>query len=291
MPRISKVWDAADGSATPGRVFTATIAQEVIPAMGKRLDYLKIGVKGAVSTAAVAIETFAGLISPFTLRKGGANRIVLALDELAALSVTYYKNMLAIGENTDATGFDFLGNIMIPVNDDFDPANQFLVQADRVAQTNIATETVSLTAYADMEATARKPIHAVRIQHTTSGTAGIEQMQSKIPAVGILKHLILKVPNGFSDANIDTSVQRLKIYDDMQLVAEFNDLGDADSLAHIDYVTPSPIADLMRQFRVFSFGELGLDASKGTLSYAFDVQDVSDAIVIIPVLEITSAQA
>lgn len=289
--RIAKVWDAADGSATPGRVFTATIAQEVIPTMGKRLDYLKLGVKGAVSTAAVVIETFAGLISPFTLRKGGQNRIVLALDELCALSVAYYKNKIAIGENTDNTGNDFLGNIMIPVNDDFDPANQFLVQADRVAVTNIATETVALTSYADIEAEAKKPVHAVRIQHTTSGTAGIEQMQSKIPAVGMLKKLIIKVPNGFTDANIDTSIQRLKIYDDMQLVAEFNDLADAETLVETDYVTPSPIADLMRQFRVFDFGDIGLDATKGTLSYAFDVQDVSDAIVIIPVLEVSVATA
>lgn len=289
--RIAKVWDAADGSATPGRVFTATIAQEVIPALGHRLDYLKLGVKGAVSTAAVVIETFAGLISPFTLRKGGANRIVLALDELCALSVAYYKNKLAIGENTDNTGNNFIGNIMIPVNDSFDPANQFLVQADRVAQTNIATETVGLTSYADIEANPGKPVHAVRIQHTTSGTAGIEQMQSKIPAVGMLKKLMIKVPNGFSDGNIDTSIQRLKIYDDMQLIAEFNDLTDAETLVDTDYVTPSPIADLLRQFRVFSFGDVGLDASKGTLSYAFDVQDVSDAIVIIPVLEISVATA
>lgn len=291
MTKIAKVWDAADGSGTPGRVFTASIAQEVIPAMGKKLDFLKMGVKGAVSTAAVVIETFAGLISPFTLRKGAANRIVLALDELCALSVYYYKNFVAIGENTDNTGNDFLGNIKIPVNDDFDPANQFLISADRVAQTNIATETVSLTSYADSVEGARKPVHAVRIQHTTSGTAGIEQMQSKIPAVGMLRAIILKVPNGFADGNIDTSVQRLKIYDDMQVVAEFNDLGDAENYSILDYVTPSPQADLFRQFRVFNFGDIGLDASKGTLSYAFDVQDVSDAIVIIPVLDITVAGA
>jgi len=288
---IRKVWDAADGSATPGRVFTATIAQEVIPTAGTQLDYLKMGVKGAVSTAAVAIETFAGLIAPFTLRKGAANRIVLNLDELVALSLFYYKNKIAIGENTDATGTDFLGNIMIPVNDKFDAANQFLVQADRVAQTNIATETVSLTSYADTESTPGLPVHAVRIAHTTSGTAGIEQMQSRIPAVGMLRGLIIKVPNGFSDANIDTSIQRLKIYDDMQLIAEFNDLGDAESLCELDYVTPSPLGDLTRQFRVFRFGDKGIDASKGTISVAFDVQDVSDAIVMIPVMDITVANA
>lgn len=289
--KISKVWDAADGSATPGRVFTASIAQEVIPAMGTQLDYLKLGVKGAISTAAVAIETFAGLIAPFTLRKGAANRIVLNLDELCALSWFYYGNHLAIGENTDNTGNNFLGDIRIPINDKFDPANQFLVQADRVAQTNVATETVSLTSYADTESEAKLPVHAVRIAHTTSGTAGIEQMQSRIPAVGMLRGLILKVPNGFSDGNIDTSIQRLKVYDDMQLVAEFNDLGDAEQLVQVDYVTPSPQADLARQFRMFRFGDKGLDASKGTLSVAFDVQDVSDAIVMIPVIDITVAGA
>lgn len=291
MPRIAKLFDAADGSATPGRIFTATIPQENVPAQGKHLDYIKLGLKGAISTAAVAIESFVGVLSLFTLRKGGANRIILAGDELAALSVAYYGNKLAIGENTDNTGNNFLGNVMIPVNDDFDPANQFLVQADHATVTNVATETLGLTTYADIESGSRKPVHAVRIQHTTAGAAGIEQMQAKIPAVGMLKKFIVKVPNGFTDANIDTSIQRLKIYDDMQEVAAFNDLTDAETLCELDYVTPTPLGDLLRPFRVFSFGDVGLDASKGTLSYAFDVQDVSDAIVIIPVLEISSATA
>lgn len=289
--KITKVWDAADGSATPGRVFTASISQEIVPALGAQLDYLKMGVKGAVSTAAVVIETFAGLITPFTLRKGAANRIVLNLDELCALSVAYFGNRIALGENTDNTGNDFLGDIRIPVFDKVDPANQFLVQADRTAVTNVATETVSLSGYFDTGDTTKKPVHAVRIAHTTAGSAGIEQMQARIPAVGMLRKLIIKIPNGFADGNIDTSIQRLKVYDDTQVVAEFNDLGDAVTLGDIDYVTPTPYADLMRQFRVFDFGETGLDASKGTLSLGLDVQDVSDAIVIIPVLDITVAGA
>lgn len=286
-----KVWDAADGSATPGRVFTASIAQEVVPALGEKLDFLKLGLKGAVSSAAVAIEAFAGLIAPFTLRKGAANRIVLNGDELCALSAFLYGNRIAIGENTDNTGHDFLGNVLIPVHDAFDAARQFLVQADRNAVTNIATETISLTAYVDGGYDAMKPIHAVRVAHTTAGTAGIEQFQPKIPAVGTLKGIIIKVPNGLADGNIDTSIQRLKVYDESRLVAEFNDLGDAETLGDVDYVTPTPYGDLMRQFRAFRFDENGLDATKGTLSLAFDVQDVSDAVVVIPVLEVSEAAA
>lgn len=286
MKKVSKIWDAADGSATPGRVFTASIPQEAIPNEGAVLSYIKMGVKGAVSTAAVVIETFAGLIAPFTLRYGSENRIVLNLDELVALHAAVYGDDFTLGENTDNTGNDFLGNIKIPVYEKADPTKQFLVQADRTAVTNIATETVSLTGYWDDADTSHKAIHAVRVAHTTSGTAGLETLGSQIVPAGILRKIIIKVPNGFADGNIDTSIQRVKILSNGAVVAEWNDLGDAVPFAEVDYVTPSPRADLLRQFRIFELPAPGLDAKASQLTLQFDVQDVSDAVVIIPVIEI-----
>ncbi len=283
---VSKIWDAADGSATPGRVFTASIAESAIPNEGEVLQFIKMGVKGAVSTAAVVIETFADLIAPFTLRYGSENRIVLNLDELCALSVAYFGNKLAIGENTDATGNDFLGNIMIPVYEKADQTKQFLIQADRVAQTNIATETLGLSGYWGKDADGRKPIHAVRVAHTTSGSAGLETLGSQIVPAGMLKMLIIEVPNGFADGNIDTSIQRMKILSNGSVVAEWNDLSDAKTLCELDYVTPAPVGDLLRKFRVFELPGEGLDAKAAQLTLQFDVQDVSDAVVIIPVLEV-----
>lgn len=250
---------------------------------------MKMGVKGAVSTAAVAIEAFAQLIQPFTLRKGAQMRLMLNLDELVALSIVEFGNRVAIGENTDNTGNDFLGDIRIPVYDSVDPANQFLVQADRVAVTNVATETVSLTGYFDTGMPEKKPLYAVRIAHTTEGAAGLTQFGNRIPAVGRMRKLIVKIPaaSGFTDANIDTSIQRLKVYDDTQEIAHFNDLGDACTLGDIDFVTPTPYADLTRNFRVFDFGPEGIDTTKGTISLAYDIQDVSDAVVFIPIIDIT----
>lgn len=288
MTKIYKVEDAADGSATPGAVFTASINQKAIPQLGNALNYLKLGLKGAVSSAAVVLETFADLLQPFTLRKGADNRIVLNGDELVALSVALYGEKIVHGENTDATGHDFLGNIKIPVNDKFDANAQFLYQLDRVAQTNIGTETIGLTAYADVEAEGKKPIHAVRIAHTTSASAGLEQLQSRIPAVGMLKMLIVKIPaaSGFTDTNIDVSIQRLKIYSKGQEIASLNALTDSKSLVdNLDFVTPAPLADLLRKFHVFDLGD-GIDAVAGELSLGLDVQDASDACVIIPVLEV-----
>lgn len=284
--KIYKVEDAADGSATPGAVFTASINQKAIPTLGTSLNFLKLGIKGAVSTAAVALETFVNMLSLFTLRKGADNRIVLAGDELAALSKYITGEDPTYGENTDNTGNDFIGNIKIPVNDKFDNNAQFLYQLDRTAVTNIATETIGLTAYSDVEADGKKPIHAVRIQHTTAGTAGMEQFQPRVPAVGILKAVMIKVPNGFSDGNIDVSVQRLKVLSGGQEIASFNALTDAKTLTPVnDVVTPLPLASLLGQFLVFELGD-GIDAKANELALSFDVQDVSDAIVVIPILEI-----
>ncbi|MBI4135079.1 MAG: hypothetical protein HY471_03175 [Candidatus Sungbacteria bacterium] len=284
--RVSKVWDAADGSGTPGRVFTASIAQERIPQDGAQLDFLTMGVKGAVSTAAVVIEDFADLINPFTFRVGGDNRVICTLQELCALMVFYYGKVPSIGENTDATGNNFIGGLKIPVYQKSDPTRDFLVQADRSAVTNIATETVSLTAYFDMGVTDKKPVHAVRVAHTSAGSAGLETLGFRIVPQGKMIGLIIQEPNGFTDGNIDTSVQRVKLLVEGKEMFHFNDLGDAWDGGQTDYVTPSPLADLLRPYRTFDLRPAGLDVKGQQVVVQLDVQDVSDALVIIPVIEV-----
>ena len=54
----------------------------------------------------------------------------------------------------------------------------------------------------------------------------------------------------------------------------------------VDAVTPLPIADLLRPYLVFDLGATGIDAKSKEVTIQLDVQDVSDAISIIPVLEI-----
>lgn len=284
--RITKIWDAADGSATPGRVFTASINQEAIPNDGSVLDFLKIGIKGAVSTAAVVIEDFADLLNPFTLRFGSDNRIVLTGEELCALMVFYYGEIPAIGENTDVTGNDFIGGLKVPVYQKADPGKQFLIQADRTAVTNIATETIAVSGYWDTGVSGKKPIHCVRIAHTTAGAAGLETLGARIVPEGTLIGLMVKTPNGFADGNIDTSIQRLKILENGKKIAEFNDLADHTPVDQLDYVTPSPLSDLLRQTRFFDLRPMGLDAKGKELVLQIDVQDVSDAVVFMPVIEI-----
>ncbi len=288
MIRVSKVWDAADGSATPGRVFTASIPQESIPNDGVQLDYLTIGVRGTVATAAVVIETFAGLINPFTFRFGAANRVILTLQELCMLHAFYYPHQkFAIGENTDATGSDHIGGVRIPVYQKADPTRQFLIQADRAAVTNITVETVAITAYWDTGVTDRKPVHAVRVPHTTAGSAGIETMGFRLVPEGNLIGIIMVEPNGFTDTNIDTSIQRTKLLVDGRVQCHFNDLADAMDPNFTDYVTPLPVADLLRTGRMFDLRPEGLDTKAQQVVIQVDVQDVSDACVFIPIIEVS----
>lgn len=283
--KIAKIWDAADGSATPGRVFTASINQETIVKQGAQLDYIKIGVKGAVSTAAVVLEDFADLINPLTIRYAGDNRLVLTLQELVALSAFYYGEFIAFGENTDATGTDFLGGIKVPIYQPVEAGKDLTIQADRSAVTNIATETVGITGYWDTGEVG-KPIHCVRLAHTSSGTAGIETLSSQIVPKGNLIGLIVVEPNGFADGNIDTSVQRVKLLENGEVVAELNDLTDARALTFTDYVTPDPKADMLRPYRAFDFRPKGFDAKGKILTIQIDVQDVSDSLVFMPIIEI-----
>lgn len=286
--RVSKIWDGADPGGTPGRVFTGSINQETIVAEGPFFDHMKMGVKGAVSTAAVVIETFAGLISEYSFRVGADVRLSLSLQDLCALMEFYYHKLPTIGENTDATGNDYIGGLKIPVQEKTDINRPFTHYATRAAQTNIATETVALTGYFTDSDGGKKPIHAVLIQHTSAGTAGYETLGFKIVPVGKLIGLILAGPAAgtFTDGNIDTSVQRIRILEDGKVAAAFNQLGDHTSPVAMDFVAPAPMADLLLPYAFYDLRPEGLDAKAKELTLQLDVEDVSDALRIIPVIEV-----
>lgn len=284
--KVTKVWDGTDPGATPGRAFTASIPQETIVPDGGFLHMLKLGIKGAVSSAAVTIESFAGLLSEYTLRVGPENRIVMDGQDLCALMAFYYKEYPVIGENTDNTGNDFLGGIKVPVYAKTDPAKPFTHAATRTAVTNIGTETIAASAYFDDADGGKKPVHAVKVPYTTAGAAGYDTPRFRVAPVGNLVGLIIKQPNGFADGNIDVSVQRVRVLVNGQLHSQFNTLADTTPAAPTDVVTPLPIADLLSPYIFCDFRPSGLDAKGQEITIQLDVQDVSDAVAIIPVLEV-----
>jgi len=284
--KTSKIWDGTDPGATPGRVFTASIGQELIIPEGGNLNYLKLGLKGAVSTAAVVVETFAPVLSEYVVRIGAETRIQMDGQDLVALMMAYFNQRPKIGENTDGTGNDFLGGVKVPIFAPVSNDKPITHAATRTAVTNISTETISVTGYWDKDGNGNKPVHAVKIALTTAAAAGYQELSARIAPVGTLKGLLVKQANDFADGNIDVSIQRLRIKANGVVHSAFNSLGDGSTLADIDYVTPSPIAGLLAPYAYFNLGPTGIDAKGQELTVEFDVEDVSDAVVFIPILDI-----
>lgn len=284
--KAAKIYDGTDPGATLGRAFVASIGQETVIPEGKVLNFIKLGMQGAISTAAVAIETFAGLLSEYNLRVGAESRITANMQELVALMGFYYGEIPAIGENTDNTGFDFIGGVKIPVYAAAEVAKPITHTAEWTTATNVATSTLSATGYWDDTPNGHKPIHAVKIAHTTAGSAGYETLSFRVAPIGQLIGLILKNTNGLNDGNIDASIQRVRILVDGQLHSQFNALGDMTPPSIVDYVTPLPLADILKLYTVCDLRPTGLDAKGKEVTLQLDVEDVSDAITILPVLEL-----
>lgn len=285
--RAMKIQDGTDPGATLGRVFTASIGQETIVAEDNFLDHVRIGINGAIATAAVVIETFAGLLSEYSLRVGPEFRLLGNLADFVALMAFYYHRQPTIGENTDATGNDFIGGVMLPVQAPADAAKPFTHASTRTAQTNVATEVLAETGHWAPEAGGKKPVHAVVITFTSAATAGYQTLDFRVAPVGRLIGIIIAGPaaGGLTDGNVDISVQRVRVLVNGIVRSQFNALADPSYPQMIDYVTPNPAADLIRPYQMYDLRPEGIDTREAVVTLQIDVQDVSDALRLMPVLE------
>ena len=288
MPgKITKVYEGTDPGATPGRVFTASIGQEEIVQDGKFLDSLNLGLKGAISTGAVAIEDFAGVLSEYTVRVGSETRILATMRQLCALYKLFYGEVPFIWENTDATGNDFIGGVQVPIQAPADGAKPFTHAATRTAATNVGTETLAIHARWSDDPGGKKPIHAVAIGHTTAGSAGYETLGFRIAPVGKLVGLILQQVAPFADGDIDVSIQRINILEDGQRHSQMNALSCIGPRAGVSVGVLDPMDDLLKVFWSIDLRDIGGIEAKGKeITIQLDVQDVSDAVTILPVLEV-----
>ncbi|MEK7068407.1 MAG: hypothetical protein AAB964_01175 [Patescibacteria group bacterium] len=285
--RISKHWDGPDPGATPGRVFTASIGQELIVPGGKFLSHLMLGVRGTIATTAIPIEEFIDLISEYDVWVGPELRIKLDGNDLCALSAYHAGVVPLVLENTDATGSLIVGGIKLPIGSPADPAKPFSHAATRAAQTNVTVETLSVTGYYLDNAGNRKPVHAVVITLTSAGSAGTDTFNFRLPPVGRLVRLIMAMPaaSDFTDTNIDVAFERVKLIRDGETIAELNTLGDHKQVLVTNLLTQLPTDDLLSRYKHFDFSDEGFDLKNGVWTLTIDNQDATDALRIIPVIE------
>ena len=287
MPKVAKVRDGTDPGATLGEVFTASLGLQEIVREGAFLDYLMLGMNGAIATAAVVIETFADLLSEFSLRLGADFRIVGDMNDLCALMGAYYKELPVLGENSDGTGNDFIGGMKVPVQAPIPEGMRIYNAATRTAQTNVATEVLGISSHWGDDAAGKKPVHAVVITHTSAAATGYEIVGKILPQIGRLVKLLVAVvgANDLADGNVDTSVQRIRVSSDKEVLSQWNVLTDGRTVAEVNLVAQSIYADLLGRYKVFEVPAPGISLKEQALSLSIDVQDVSDALRIIPVIE------
>jgi len=282
---IDTLRDGADPGATMGAVFTASLTEAALNPKGKFLDHFLLSLNGTVGTAAVAIETFAGLLNPFSFKVGSETRIQLRAADLIALMVFFYNKTPQIWENTDATGSDFIQGIKIPIQETIDPAQSYTYAATRVAQTNITVETLALAAVYFDDAKGKKPIVAIELPYTTAAASGYTQLGVELPPIGKLIGLIVNQTIGPADGTFISSIQRFQMQENGQNTSKFPATLGATLGSGIFDGTLSPIADLLKYFNAFDFREEPIDLKTSKVTFSVDVEDVSDATRFIAVIE------
>lgn len=277
--------DGAEPGANLGIGFTASISERNIIPKGKFLDHMLLSVRGAVSTAAVAIETFAGLLAPLTIKAGQETRIQLRLRDLVALQAWYYGETPELWENTDNTGQDFIMGVKIPIQETISADQVYSLSATRVAQTNIASEELTLVnAYMD-DAKGKKALIATELQYTTAAATGITQVGVQVPPVGKLIGLIVFNTTIPTDAGSVFSIQRLQLLVNGAVSSKLPMSVGKRMTSGVSDGTLSPLNDLLKPYSFFDFREEPVDAVANAITFAVDVQATSEAVRIIAVLE------
>lgn len=277
--------DGADPGANLGRAFTASITETSIPVKGEYMDHMLMGVRGAVSTAAVAIETFVGLVTPFTFKVGQETRIQLRLRDIIALQAWYYGDTPLMWENTDNTGQDFILGIKIPIQETMNKEQTYTWSATRVAQTNIASEELALQAVYNSNPKAKKPIVAVELPYTTAAATGYTQLGVQIPPLGKIIGLMVFNTTFPTDSASAFSVQRVQILEDGSATSKL--LGSTSGYINASPSdgTLSPINDLLSPYQVWNFRDDPIDAVGKAVTFAVDVQATSSATRFIAIME------
>lgn len=277
--------DGADPGGNLGTAFTASLAEQNLNPKGKYLDHLLLSLRGAVATAAVVLEDFVDLVTPFTFKAGQETRIQLRGRDLIALMAFMYGKTPHWWENTDATGNDWVLGIKIPIQEVIDPNQIYTHAATRVAVTNIATEQLALSAVYYDDNKGRKPIVAVELPYTTAAATGYTQIGVELPPLGKMIGLLVAHATVPTDGAIAFSIQRVQLLEGgaptSKLLAAHGGLLASGAFDG----TLSPIADVLKIYSAFDFRDEPIDVMTRKVAFSVDVEDASDATRLIAIIE------
>ena len=280
--------DVVLGGANPGNTlgqsFAANINATQLTPKGKYLDYLLIGLKGAVSTAPVTIATALSAISQFTFKAGQETRIQLNGRDLLALMAAFYKQMPFAWQNTDNTGSTFVLGIKVPIQEVIDSNVAYTYSFNYTAQTNFASAVLTMTAvYKDSDG-GKKPIIAVPVAYTTPGATGSTSVNARVTNLGKMAGLLIFNTTAPSDAGDIYDIQRVQVVENGKQTSLLDTASPDPLHAIAGYADSSRFGVALQPYAYWEFNDEPLNVKDGYVEFIVDVETVSEATRLIPII-------
>lgn len=279
------VFQGADPGGNLGGAFTASLSERELVAKAAYLHEFLIGLKHDNATAANTAEDSLNILQPFIFKVGQETRIQLRGRDLVALQAFMYGEMPLIFEADAATDdFKVLG-IRIPIWEAIQQNVNYSWAATRVALTNASGEVLELAARWSDKKLRDRPIYAVEQPFTTAAATGRTNLNIQLPKLGNLIGIILFNTNAPTNTADASSVQRLQLYLNGVRGPQYN-VGTRGWVPGFSYnEQDSPPFDILQPYSFVDLREDPIDAKGQNIEVEVDVEDASDAVRLIPIIE------
>lgn len=279
------VLQGADPGGNLGTAFTASIPERELVPKNTYLHEFIIGLKHDNAVAANTAEDSLNILQPFVFKVGQETRIQLRGRDLVALQAFMYGEMPRIYEADAATDdFKVLG-IRVPIYEKIDANQAYAISATRVALTNASGEVLELAARWSDKVLRDKPIYAVEQPFTSAAATGRTNLNIQLPKLGNLVGLILFNTNNPTNTADASSVQRIQLYLDGVRGPQYN-VGTRGYVPNMVVgAQDSPPFDILSNYSFVDLREDPIDAKGQNIEIEVDVEDASDAVRLIPIIE------
>lgn len=278
------ILDGANPGGNLGQSFAANINSTQLAPKGKFLDYLIIGLKGAVSIAPVTVTTALAAISQFTFKAGQETRIQLNGRDLVALMSAFYKTLPLAWQNTDNTGTTYVLGIKVPIQETIDNNISYTYSFNYTAQTNFATPVLSMTAVYKESDGGKKPILAVPVAYTTPAATGTTSVNSRLTNLGNMAGLLIFNTTAPTDAGDVYDIQRVQLVENGKQTSLLTG-ANVDPLPGIHgYADATKFGNVLQPYQYFDFSDEQVNVKDGYVEFIVDVETVSEATRLIPII-------
>lgn len=281
------VFQGADPGGNLGGAFTASLAERELVTKGGYLHELTLGMKADTATAAVTLPTFLDTLNPFVFKVGQETRIQLRGRDILALNMFLYGSVPLFWSADSVSDDAKILGLKIPIWEKIDPNKSYSWGATRVGQTNVSGEVLELAARWSEKILNPNPIYAVEQPFTTAAATGRTNLNIQIPKLGNLIGLILFNTNAPTNTVDASSVQRIQLYLNGVRSSQFN-VGTQGWVKGFNQENQALLMqDVFSNYMFIDLRDDPIDTKSNNVEIEVDVEDASDAVRLIPIIEKT----